>query len=361
MSRIACATINLKALTINLNRVKLAAPHAYVMAVIKANAYGHGMVRIAQALATVDAFGVASINEAIVLRAAGIDKRIIVLEGINTANDLKLVQQYDLDIVVHQIQQVEIIESTPQYNNGIKIWLKFDTGMHRLGFAPADVKSAYARLLECGVNEIIHLMSHLANADDRNDVTSNDQLERFHKIADGNPNPKSLANSAGILGWPDTHMDWVRPGIMLYGVPPFVEQQPEDMELRPVMTLSSALVAVKQLKKGDAIGYGGCWKCPQDMPVGVVSIGYGDGYPRSVPSGTSVLLNGERTPIVGRVSMDMLTIDLRQQPEAEIGAPVILWGEGLPVEEIATAAGTIGYELLCGVTQRVAYEYRDTV
>ncbi len=368
MSRVTRATINLTALKHNLAVVKQVAPSQKIMAVIKADAYGHGMARTAQALAEVlteqDAFAVASINEAVMLRAVGIKNSIVVLEGFNSSADLALIQQHDISVVIHHISQVILLELHTEQANNIKCWLKIDTGMHRLGFAPDDVKKMYQRLLNAGVDTDISLMTHLANADDCGDVKSEQQIELFNQIAAGNPAETSLANSAAILGWPAAHGHWVRPGIMLYGVNPFINSTEGETNkltttLKSVMTLSATLIAVNKISKGETIGYGSIWQCPEDMLVGVVSIGYGDGYPRHAPSGTPVLVNGKPTTLIGRVSMDMIMVDLRKQADAKVGDEVILWGDGLPVEEIAAAAGTIGYELLCGVTKRVSFEYRE--
>lgn len=368
MSRVTRATINLAALKHNLAVVNKAASPQKIMAVIKADAYGHGMARVAQALLDVltmqDAFAVASIDEAVMLRAVGITNSIVVLEGFNSSADLDLIQQHDLTVVVHHISQVILLELHAELASNIKCWLKIDTGMHRLGFAPDDVKKMYQRLLNTGVDTEIGLMTHLANADDRGDAKSEQQIELFNHIVSGNPAETSLANSAAILGWPTAHGHWVRPGIMLYGVNPFINSNEDDTArletgLKPVMTLSAALIAVNKISKDETIGYGSTWQCPEDMLVGVVSIGYGDGYPRHAPSGTPVLVNGKRVALIGRVSMDMIMLDLREQSDAKVGDEVILWGEGLPVEEIAAAASTIGYELLCGVTKRVAFEYKE--
>ncbi len=368
MSRVTRATINLAGLKHNLAVVKQAAPPQKIMAVIKADAYGHGIARVAQALAEEltehDAFAVASIDEAVMLRAVGIKNSIVALEGFNSSVDLTVIQQHSITAVIHHISQVILLELHAELANNTKCWLKIDTGMHRLGFAPDDVKKMYQRLLNAGVDTNIGLMTHLANADDRQDAKSEQQIELFKQIVSGNPAETSLANSAAILGWPEAHGHWVRPGIMLYGVNPFVATEDETNKhvtaLEPVMTLTAALIAVNKISKDETIGYGSTWQCPEDMLVGVVSIGYGDGYPRHAPSGTPVLVNGKRASLIGRVSMDMIMVDLREQPDAKVGDEVILWGEGLPVEEIAKEAGTIGYELLCGVTRRVAFEYIDS-
>lgn len=365
MSRMTRAVINLAALKHNLAIAKQAAPVQKIMAVVKADAYGHGIARVAKTLseelAQDDAFAVASIDEAIMLRAVGITHSIVILEGFNSSSDLALLEQHKLTAVVHHISQVTLLEINPGAVKNLKVWLKIDTGMHRLGFAPENVKKMYQRLLNAGVDPQIGLMTHFANADDIQNPANNQQLEIFNSLVKGNPAETSLANSAAILSLPQAHGHWVRPGIMLYGVNPFVVTEDEDIDykLLPVMTLSASLIAINHISKNEKIGYGSSWTCPEDMPVGVVSIGYGDGYPRHAPSGTPVLVNGQRVPLIGRVSMDMLMVDLRGQADAKVGDEVILWGEGLPVEEIAAAAGTIGYELLCGVTRRVTFEYND--
>ncbi len=365
MTRAARAVIDLDALRHNLNRAKAVDPKAKQYAVIKANAYGHGMVTIALALEDADGFGVASIDEALALRAAGITQTILLLEGFFQADELEQIQQHGFEIVVHHAAQLDAIEAVSKEavskNTGaqpIVVWLKVDTGMHRLGFAVADVPAVWQRLAACAqVTQPPRLMTHLANADDFQAPSTQHQIETFNALLPEVKTERSIANSAGILGWLGSHADMDRPGIMLYGVSPFLNEQGAARRLRPVMALCSELIAVKHCKQGDAIGYGGVWLCPEAMPVGVIGIGYGDGYPRHAASGTPVLVNGQRAPLVGRVSMDMVCVDLRQQPKAQIGDPVVLWGEGLPVEEIATAAATIAYELFCNVTERVTREY----
>lgn len=353
MARAATALIDLDALRHNLQRVREAAPGRYVMAIIKANGYGHGMVRVARAMANADAFGVASIDEAIVLREAGIETPITLLEGFFEAQELALIQHHRLGVVIHHAAQLDILEAHP-LSTPIPTWLKIDSGMHRLGFAPEKAQDAWRRLKACRwVANPIRLMTHLASADDRHSPQTLRQLECFSAAIAGIEGERGIANSAGILGWPQTHADWVRPGIMLYGVSPFIDGVAVDDGLKLVMTLTSKLISVNRFKKADAIGYAASWVCPQDMPVGVVAIGYGDGYPRHAAPGTPVLVNGKRVPLIGRVSMDMISVDLSSQPSAQIGDPVTLWGQGLPVEEVAHCASTIPYQLLCGVTQRV--------
>ena len=324
-------------------------------AAIKAEGYGHGLVRVAKTL-DADAFAVACIEEALTLRDAGIDRPILLLEGVFEAAELAPCARHGLDIAVHHPEQVQMLERA-RLERPVRAWLKIDTGMHRLGLEPETVPEIWRRLRDCpAVRPDLGLMSHLARADERDCDSTLRQLELFAAATAGLPGERSLANSAGILGWPQTHFDWVRPGIMLYGASPFVDSLAPDEGLRPVMTLGTQLISIKRLRKDEPVGYGGTWICPEDMDVGVAAVGYGDGYPRHAPSGTPVLVNGREAALIGRVSMDMITLDLRQHPEARLGDPVVLWGEGLPVERIAQAAGTLSYTLLCGVTARVKRE-----
>ena len=358
MTRAAQATINTSALTHNLQRVRDAAPRSRVLAVIKANGYGHGIECVAKALAEADALGVASLEEALQLRDAGIKSTIVLLEGMFEAAELGRIQLHQLQVVIHAQYQIDMLNALAEKNpTGIKltVWLKIDTGMHRLGFDPSQAGQVLQQLQANRLVSDIIAMTHLANADDLSDDTTPRQLLTFENTIGDTRLPQSIANSAGILGWPQSQADIVRPGIMLYGVNPFIDGAAADYQLQPVMTLRSRLIAVNRFNKGDKVGYGGSWQCPEEMRVGVVAIGYGDGYPRHAPNGTPVLLNGQRVPLVGRVSMDMLTVDLRSQPNAQVGDEVVLWGDGLPVEQIASQAGTIAYELLCGVTQRVRF------
>jgi alanine racemase len=352
MSRPARALLDTRALRHNLGIVRRHAPAARVMAVVKANAYGHGLNWAAGVLHDVDAFGVASVEEGMQLRRAGVLKPICLLEGFFGPDDLPLLARHNLSPVIHHDAQLAMLEA----GRGLpplSVWLKIDTGMHRLGFAPEAFPGVYARLKACGCTSEIRLLSHFANADVAGDKATGRQIERFEALRQQARTEASLANSAGIVAWPASHHEWVRPGIMLYGASPLAGRSAATLDLKPVMTLASALIAVHRRAKGDAIGYGGDYVCPEDMPVGVVAIGYGDGYPRHAPSGTPVLVNGRREPLVGRVSMDMITLDLRNQPNARVGDPVVLWGEGLPVDEIAARAGTISYELLCHVAERI--------
>jgi len=356
VSRAATATIDLAALRHNFHRARNAAPGCRIAATIKANAYGHGLIRIARALPEADAFAVACIEEAIMLREAGIKQPILLLEGVYEAAELDLCSRLSLEIAVHDPGQLTMLEHA-RLPAPLRVWLKIDSGMHRLGFDPEQAMAAWRRLRACpAVSPKIGLMSHLANADDRNDGYTLKQLEIFQTATAELPGERSLANSAAVLGWPRTHCDCVRPGLMLYGASPFTDTVAAEEDLLPVMTLSTRLIAIKRLRKGEPVGYGGSWICPEDMDIGIAAIGYGDGYPRQLAAGAAALVNGRSAELAGRVSMDMISLDLRQHPAARVGDPVILWGRDWPIERIAHAAGTIPYTLLCGVTRRVHFQ-----
>lgn len=345
--------IDLAALRHNLACARAAAPDSRILAAIKANGYGHGMLRVARALEDADGFGVACLAEAVQLREAGISQPIVLLEGFFGPDELEAIARHRVIPAIHNMTQLELLEQA-RLPQPLAVWLKVDSGMHRLGFPLAQAQEAWQRLAACtNVAEVVGCMTHLATADNLADSFTTGQITAFHRYTSGLAGHRSIANSAALLGWPESHTDWVRPGIMLYGVSPFLGGRGEEHGLRPAMTLCSGLIAVNHLRRGEAVGYGAAFVCPEDMPVGVVAAGYGDGYPRHVGNGVPVLVNGRRVPLIGRVSMDMLTVDLRGQPEARPGDPVVLWGEGLPVEEIAEHAGTIPYELLCRVMPRV--------
>lgn len=351
MNRPAQAVLDLSALSHNLERVRALAPGRGVMAVIKANGYGHGMVAAARALSKADAFAVACLDEALILREAGISHPLVLLEGFFSVREFAAIIQHRLSAVIHHEAQLQML-AADRPPAPMPVWLKVDSGMHRLGLAPDRVTVVYQRLQDLPVT-LLGWMTHLACADERDNPATAQQLGCFRQATAPYSEPKSMANSAGILAWPESHGDWVRPGLMLYGVSPFAGQTGADHDLRPALTLASRLMAVNRFKRGDRIGYGGEWRCPEDMPVGVVAAGYGDGYPRHAEAGTPVLINGRRVPLIGRVSMDMICVDLRAQPAARIGDPVCLWGPDLPVEEVACHAGTIPYELLCHLNARV--------
>lgn len=354
MTRGAAARIDLTALRHNFERARRSAGSARVLAVIKADAYGHGALRVARALGDADGFGVARIEEGIALREGGVVKPVVLLSGVPSADDLPEAAHHRLQLVVHHPAQIEALESVT-VSERLDVWLKVDTGMHRIGIAPDEALAAWHRLADCAsVAGPPVLMTHLACADDAEHPATRAQLARFAPLVRSSGAPWSMANSAGLLGWPETHGAWVRPGIMLYGISPFLGARAEQMDLRPVMTLETRLIAVNRVPRGESIGYGATWKAPEDMVVGVAAAGYGDGYPRHAPSGTPVLVNGRRAALVGRVSMDMISMDLRGQPHAAPGDPVVLWGRGLPAEEVAARVGTIAYELVTRVSPRVA-------
>lgn len=353
------ALVDQGALRHNLGVVRRLAPGSRVWAVVKANAYGHGLVATAMALGAADGFAVARVEEGAQLREAGVRHPILVLEGLVCAEELDAACGHGLALALHHWGQIDLVEGSPR--GGPRrvpdCWIKVDTGMHRLGFPPASLAAVVARL--AGRPERVRLgglLTHLANADVPDDPLSALQCAALQQAAAPFGLPLSIGNSAGLIAVPAARSDWVRPGIMLYGVSPFATGCGADLGLVPVMTLQARLIAIQHRRRGDPVGYGGTYVCPEDMPVGVVGVGYGDGYPRHAPAGTPVLVRGQRVSLIGRVSMDMITIDLRTLPAAAVGDPVTLWGADLPVEEIASRAGTIGYELLCRIAQRVHLE-----
>jgi alanine racemase len=353
MSRPTTITIHLDALRHNLQQIRAMAPDSRVLAMVKSNAYGHGIERIALALADADALGVACIEEAMILRRAGVKNPIVLMEGLFTVNELSLVENENFILVIHHHEQVEMLEKNPQIKP-FSVWLKIDTGMHRLGFPPEEVGVVYQRLNQCAaVKKPIGLMTHFAKADEIESALTQQQINLFNAVTQNMSGPRSLANSAGILAWPSVHSDWVRPGIMLYGASPFAGQTGTAHGLKSVMSFSSRLIAVHTIQQGAEVGYGGNFKAPEEMLIGIVGAGYGDGYPRHARNGTPVLVNDIECQLVGRVAMDMLAVDLRKMPTAKVGDPVLLWGKTLPVEQIAQCSETISYELLTRITQRV--------
>jgi alanine racemase len=358
MTRPSRVVIDNQALKHNLRRVKEIAPTSKVMAIIKADAYGHGLVRTAQTLNDTDAFGVACLEEAEQLRTAGISTPIVLLEGPHKAIDLSRIVQLQLDIVIHNESQLDILEQA-KLDAPLQVWLKIDTGMHRLGFPADKVSNALERLSNCkNVKHSTKLMTHFATANEINNPLIQQQLESFNQLCGNLDNEKTMANSASIINFSDTHVDWVRPGLMLYGVSPMKEGRANEHGLKPVMTLESEIISIQHLSKDEPVGYGATWRCPEDMPVGVIAAGYGDGFPRHAKSGTPILVNDVRCSLIGRASMDMLTVDLRNQADAKIGDRVVLWGESLPIEEVAQYADTIPYELMCGVHKRLEFVER---
>lgn len=358
MSRPAVARIHLDALTHNLGVMRRRAGGARVMAVVKADGYGHGLERVASALAGADAFGVASLEDAERLRAAGHAHRIVLLSGFVGPGDLPRLRELALDSVVHHEAQLRMLQAHPPGpdEGPLRVWIKLDSGMHRLGFPASQAGEVHARLRAVpGVAEDIVLMTHFANSDVFSDDRTSDQVATFERATEGLPGERSLANSAAVLGWPKSHAQWVRPGGALYGISVVPGTTAAEFGLRPAMTLASRLIAVNRVRAGDSVGYGGEWQAPEDMRIGVVALGYGDGYPRAARPGTPMLVEGIEVPLVGRVSMDLITVDLRPAPHADIGSEVVAWGQGLAVERVAAHAGTIGYELVCSITRRVRF------
>jgi alanine racemase len=356
MPRPISATISLGALRHNLAVARRHAPHSRVLAVIKADAYGHGARRAARALSDADGFALLELDTAVKLREAGHRQRIVLLEGFFEARDLPLLAEHSLGIAVHSAEQLRMLEVLPA-GIGLDVLLKINTGMNRLGFSPAEFPAALAALQSTPAVGQITLMTHFANADDARGVAW--QMAELERLTADLGLPRSLANSAAILRYPETHGDWVRPGIMLYGSSPFADKTAAECGLKPVMTLASEIIAIRQLGRGDTVGYGGIFTAGRDMRIGVVACGYADGYPRHAPNGTPVMVEGRPTTTVGRVSMDMLCVDLDAVPQAHVGSRVVLWGEGNPVEHVAHAAGTVGYELLCALAPRVPVVERD--
>lgn len=360
MARPTTATIHADALRYNLGALRDKARGSRVMAVVKADGYGHGLERVVRALADADAFGVAALADAERIRAAGPTQPVVLLSGFDAPEDLPQLQRLNVETVVHHHVQLDMLEQAPpELSRTLRCWLKVDTGMHRLGFAPEAVREAHARLSALGAGAPV-LMTHFASSDEFDPSSPNgrqtqEQLALFERATTGLGGPRSLANSAAVLAWPQAHGDWVRPGGALYGISVVAGRSGADFGLRPAMTLSTRLLAVNRIRRGERVGYSATWETPEDMPVGVAAVGYGDGYPRRVPAGTPVLVNGRTAPLVGRVSMDLMTIDLRRHPEARPGDPVVLWGPDLPVEVVADAAGTIGYEPVCSITRRVRF------
>ena len=365
MSFGARALIRLGALGHNLQRIRKQARGARVMAVIKANAYGHGLLPVAAALEQADSLTIARLSEASCLRDAGIGKPLVLLAGVLSADDLPLAAELGVELGVHTPVQIDWLETTGQ--RGFVVWLKVDTGMRRLGFMPDDVAAALDRLRRCNAVSEVRLMTHLACAEDPDTAATPRQLERFRSVIAGFDGAVSVANSPALFGWSDEigaalagHTDvWIRPGLALYGISPFADGSGADFGLKPVMQFETHLIAVKPIREGDRVGYGGTWRAERDTTLGIIAAGYGDGYSRYIPSGTPVLINDRRVPLAGVVSMDMSAVDLGADADDRLGDVAILWGDALPVEEVARCAGTIPYQLVCGVTHREAAEVID--
>jgi alanine racemase len=350
MPRPIRAVVRASALRHNLARARAAAGESKIWAVVKANAYGHGLERAARALAGADGFALLDFQEAVRLRLAGVTQPILMLEGFFRPLDVNLLFKYGLTPVIHNPEQVELLKHM-DFPAPLDLYLKVNSGMNRLGFGVDELRVMYNSLRLLPRVREITLMTHFADAEGTGGV--HDQLRWFNELVSPFEAPRSLANSAALLRFKEAREGWVRPGLMLYGCSPFPDWSAADIGLEPAMTLASELIAVQNLAPGERVGYGFSFEAKAPMTIGVVACGYADGYPRHAPTGTPVLVNGRRTRTVGRVSMDMLCVDITDIEEAYIGTPVTLWGEDLPADEVAAAAGTVSYELLCALAPRV--------
>jgi len=350
MARPIFAQINLAALASNLAKAREKAARAQLLAVVKADAYGHGLARVLPALSEADGLALLELDAAIRLREARYSRRILLLEGFFELRELPEIAGARIAVVVHDLEQVAMLERAV-LERPLEVFVKVNSGMNRLGLAPAELKPACDRLARAPAVAALRLMTHLARADEDDGIA--DALATFESACRNLPYPRSIANSAGVFRYGEVGGDLVRPGIMLYGATPFAYQSAESLGLQPVMTLRSQLIAVRELAANDSVGYGANYTATRAHRIGVVACGYADGYPRHAPNGTPVLVCGRRARIAGRVSMDMITVDLTDVPEARVGSPVVLWGEGLPVDDVAAAASTLGYELLCALAPRV--------
>jgi alanine racemase len=350
MPRPIRATISAGALAHNLRAARALAGQAKLWAVVKANGYGHGLERPARALEAADGFAVLDFQEAARLRLAKVEKPILMLEGIFESQDIALLGKYSLTPVIHHAEQVEMLRRSPPAAP-IDVYVKVNSGMNRLGFTVDNLRASVHALREMPQVRQLTMMSHFADADGASGIRA--QLDWFGELTKDFPAPRSLANSAALIRFPEARGDWARPGIMLYGCSPFSDQSAETLGLRPAMTLSSEIIATQHLQPGERIGYGFSYEAVGEMTIGIVACGYADGYPRHAPAGTPVLVGGQRARIVGRVSMDMITVDISDIENAYVGSPVTLWGEGLSADEVAASAGTLSYELLCALAPRV--------
>lgn len=371
----AIATINSAALRHNIQLIKSFAPNQKLLAMIKANAYGQGLLPAAHILADqVDGFGVARLREALEIQETGYTGKILLVEGFFDREELLKTLSRRFDSVIHCYEQLELLEQVAtewekEQQKGfwkrktkiyfpINVWLKIDTGMHRLGVHPEQVDEFYQRLKKCPLVESISFVSHFSRADELDCGYTEKQIATFEQATQSYPeHARSISASSGILYWKQAHYEWVRPGIIMHGISPHYEPI-THLGFQPVMTLSSSLIAVRTHKAGEPVGYGGTWVSPKDTKLGVIAMGYGDGYPRNAPEGTPVLINGRKVPIVGRVSMDMLTVDLGADSQDKVGDEAIFWGKDLLIEEIAEHIGVISYELITKLTPRVIFEYQ---
>jgi alanine racemase len=388
------ATIDASALRNNLAVVRRMAPRSRVIAVVKANGYGHGMIRVARALADADGLGVARLADAVALRAAGVAQRILLLEGVFSAEQFSIAAREQCEIVVHSPEQLQILEQFAGAHRFV-VWLKLNSGMNRLGFRAADFAAVHARLQKCSAVSVIRAMTHLSSSEERDvssvpaapeassrsraanasknkgskskasntsggDEVTAAQLRLFDEAVAPLGVDRSVANSAAVIAWPEAHHEWVRPGLMLYGMSPMPGKTAADFGLRPAMTLSTHLIAIQNIGVGEAVGYNGIWRATRPSRIGIAAVGYGDGYPRVTRNGAPVLVDGKEAPLAGRVSMDMIAIDITDLPQAKVGDEVIVWGDGLPAERLATYADTTCYELVCRVTSRVPLIWKES-
>lgn len=354
MARNTIARIDAEAVAHNLACVRAWAPNSRVMAVVKADAYGHRLDLCLPALAAADMLAVASIDEARAIRRLGNRQPVLLLEGVLHASDLAVVEALGLELTIHHLRQLEMLEGFGR-SPCARLWLKVDSGMHRLGVEAGQARILHERLSALPGVAQVNLMTHFASSECPLSDSARGQVERFDAAVAGLRGEHCLANSGAILNHPHSHRHWVRGGILLYGISPLAGKTGAELGLKPAMTLEAEVLAINHVAAGETIGYGGRFRASRDLRVGVVGIGYGDGYPRSVHDGAPVLLGGQRCALVGRVSMDMITVDLSSAPEVDIGDRAVLWGQGLPIEEVAEAAGTIPYELSCRITRRVRY------
>lgn len=362
MSRPLKAQIHLQAIRHNYAQARRQASGACAVAVVKADAYGHGAVPVAKALdQDVDALGVASIDEALELRAAGIQSPILLLEGFFHVDELPLLVQHGLWCVLHSVEQIGQLEQfvLRQPSISLRVWLKVDSGMHRLGLTPTEVADALVRLQRLPQIAALVLMSHFACADEPQQPKTAEQLQIMHALQAQWQLPMSLSNSAALLHWPQSHAQWVRPGIMLYGASPFMQPELVPSDLQAGMTLSTEIIAIREVEAGESVGYGATWVSDRHTRIATLAVGYADGYPRHARNGTPVWLHGRPAELAGRVSMDMITIDLSAHPQARVGDQVELWGENLTVTEVARDCMTIPYTLLSGLTRRVPRCYDE--
>lgn len=351
------ATIDLDSLQHNLGVVRQAAPNSRVIAMVKANAYGHGLIPAVKSLGEADALGIARLDEALLIRDAGIDQRIVLLSASLNTEEITLCSQQQIDVVIHNDEGLNTLLSS-NLTKPFNIWLKIDTGMHRLGFSPNRTLEICTSIKGSPSIANLALMTHFHSADETLNTGTQQQLEQFTTATQSIDLPASMANSAAILAWPQTHKEWVRPGIMLYGSDPLDRANQLSKQLKPVMELSTSIISIRKVLAKESVGYNATWHSARDSIIGTLAIGYADGYPRHATNGTPVLINGERVPLVGRVSMDMITVDLTDHTNVNIGDRAILWGKKLSVKEVAEHSNTIAYDLLTGVGNRVDFVYQ---